>query len=258
MDNEIKIIHYCWFGPKPLSKLAKKCMKSWKKFLPDYEVKLWNEENFDYNQNVFVRQAYEQKKWAFVADYARFKALSEYGGIYLDTDIEIVKNVSEILRNECFVGIEDSKLVNAAVIGAKAPHNRYVDEMVAFYDSQESFNSQNDLYKIMITAVQTNKLIEYGLDRESNQIQVFMDGALTVYPREYFYPLSYDYQDNKFTENTCMIHHYDATWASTPEKTKLFFRRHNMKFMVWVVDKCVSVKIRTKRIMNRIKGRKNE
>ena len=135
-NNEpVKIIHYCWFGPKPLSKLAKRCMQSWKKFLPDYDLMLWNEENFDFNQNKFVKEAYENKKWAFVADYARLKALSNYGGIYLDTDMEIIKDISCVLKDECFLGVEDSGLINAAVIGSKKCHNEFIDKLIAQYDN---------------------------------------------------------------------------------------------------------------------------
>ncbi len=252
-----KIIHYCWFGPRPLSKLAKKCMVTWQKFLPDYEVKLWNEKNFDFNQNSFVKQAYENKKWAFVSDYARLKALSEYGGIYLDTDMEITKDISHILENECFVGVEDSGLVNAAVIGAKNPHNKFIDILINNYDNLKTFDEKN-IYDMTIPKQITNILTPLGFDKDKQEVQKFFDGALTVYPREFFYPLSYDYQDNKFTDNSCMVHRYDATWASKPEKVKLFFRRHNMKFMIKFVDICVSIKIRIKRVLNIINGIPNE
>ena len=255
--KNIKIIHYCWFGPKPLSKLAKKCMKSWKKFLPDYEIKLWNEKNFDFNQNPFVKQAYENKKWAFVADYARLKALSEYGGIYLDTDMEIMKDISDILNDECFLGVEDSGLVNAAVIGAKKPHNKFIDTLIANNDNLEKFY-EKDIYAMTIPRQITNMLEPLGFDKNNPKIQQFFDGELKVYPREYFYPLSYDYQDNKFTDNSCMVHRYDATWASKPEKAKLFFRRHNLKFMMKSVDICVSIKIRIKRVFNRLRGIPND
>lgn len=253
----IKTIHYCWFGPRPLSRIAKKCIASWKKFLPDYEIKLWNEKNFDFNQNSFVKQAYENKKWAFVADYARIKALSEYGGIYLDTDMEITKDIAHILQSECFLGVEDSGMVNAAVIGAKTPHNKFIDMLIKNYDNLESFDSK-DIYSMTIPRQITNILTPLGFNKDSQEIQEFFDGSLTVYPREYFYPLSYDYQNNKFTDNSCMIHRYDATWASKPEKIKLFFRRRNLNFMVKVVDICVSIKIRIRRICNKIRGIPNE
>lgn len=253
----VKIIHYCWFGPRPLSRLAKKCMASWKIFLPDYEVKLWNEDNFDFNQNKFVKEAYENKKWAFVADYARLKALSEYGGIYLDTDMEITKDISHILKKECFLGVEDSGLVNAAVIGVKSPHNEFIDKLISQYENIEKFDVE-DIYAMTIPRQITKMLEPLGFDKSKNEIQEFYNGNLTVYPRDYFYPLSYDYQDNRFSENSCMVHRYDATWASKPEKAKLFFRRHNMKFMMKTVDICVSIKIRIKRILNRIRGIPND
>lgn len=248
-QEPVKIIHYCWFGPKPLSKLAKECMQTWKKFLPDYEIKLWNEDNFDFTQNIFVKEAYENKKWAFVADYARLKALSEYGGIYFDTDIEITKDLTEILKNDVFMGIEDSGLVNAAVIGAKTPHNEFIDDMIKIYDSLEKFDIEN-IYDYTIPSLVTKKLKEYGLDQQSKKVQYLNDNKITVYPREYFYPLSYDYQDNIFTDNTVMVHRYDATWTSKPEKAKLFFRRHNMKFMMETVDIAVCLKRGIKSIVN--------
>lgn len=256
-ERSIKIIHYCWFGPRQLSKLAKKCMATWKKFLPDYEIKLWNENNFDFNQNPFVKQAYENKKWAFVSDYARLKALSEYGGIYLDTDMEIIKDISDVLNDECFLGVEDSGLINAAVIGSKKPHNKFIDTLISNYNNLKEFDEKN-IYAMTIPRQITNILEPLGFDKNKQEIQQFFDGELKVYPREYFYPLSYDYQDNKFTDKSCMVHKYDATWASKPEKAKLFFRRHNLKFMMKSVDICVSVKIRIKRIINRMRGKKNE
>ena len=246
-DEPVKIIHYCWFGPRKLSKVAKKCIKTWKKFLPDYEIKLWTESNFDFNQNEFVRQAYENKKWAFVADYARLKALSEFGGIYFDTDIEVTKDISHITKNEVFLGVEDSGKVNAAVLGAKRPHEKFIDDMIAVYDSLEKFDIDN-IYTITIPALITKELEKYGFDENKKEIQYFFDGDVVVYSRDYFYPLSYDYQDNLFSENTCMKHLYDATWASTPEKITLFFRRHNMKFMVGIVFSCVNIKNRIKKI----------
>ena len=114
-----KVIHYCWFGGKPLPKMAKKCIKSWKKYLPDYEIKQWNENNFDVNINNFVKGAYEKKKWAFVSDCARAYALLNEGGIYFDTDMELKKDISFLLDKDFFIGREDSGYIAAGVIGVK-------------------------------------------------------------------------------------------------------------------------------------------
>ena len=111
-----KYIHYCWFGNKPLPKLAYQCIESWKKYLPDYEIKCWNEENSDLDECAFVREAYDNKKWAFVADYIRTKAIYEYGGIYFDTDMEITKPIDNIIKeNQGFLGVEDSHMIACGV-----------------------------------------------------------------------------------------------------------------------------------------------
>ena len=102
-----KIIHYCWFGGKPLPKLAKKCIASWKKFCPDYEIKEWNESNFDLNSCTYVKEAYDSKKYAFVSDYARFWILHRYGGVYFDTDVELLKSIDDILADGAFMGVEN-------------------------------------------------------------------------------------------------------------------------------------------------------
>ncbi len=237
-----KIIHYCWFGKNDLPEIAKKCIESWKKYLPDYKIICWNEDNFDVNQNIFIKQAYENKKWAFVSDYARLKVLSEYGGIYLDTDMEITRDILDIIESsECFLGVEDSGLVNAAIIGVRKPHNVFIDSLISQYDNLEGFNN-NDIYALTIPRQVTNMLETLGFDKEKKEIQSFYNGELLVYPRDYFYPLSYDYHDNLFTENTCCIHHFNATWASKTEKISLFCRRHNMKFTLKIFDFAINIK----------------
>ena len=111
-----KYIHYCWFGNKPLSKLSKQCIKSWKKYLPDYEIICWNETNCNLNDCAFVKGAYENGKWAFVADYFRTKALNEYGGIYFDTDMEIIKPINDLLdSNVTMLGVEDTGYIAVGV-----------------------------------------------------------------------------------------------------------------------------------------------
>ena len=110
-----KYIHYCWFGDKPLPKLAKKCIESWKKYLPDYEIIKWSEENVDLDECPFIKGAYQNKKWAFVADYARVKAMNKMGGIYFDTDMEVTKNIDELLKKGPFLGVEDTGKIACGV-----------------------------------------------------------------------------------------------------------------------------------------------
>lgn len=115
-----KIIHYCWFGQGEMPERDRKCMESWKLFLSDYEFKLWNEDNFDIHATKFTRQAYEKRKFAFVADYARLCALEQYGGLYLDTDVEVLKNLDEFLKYDSFIGFEEDEILHFGTVGACA------------------------------------------------------------------------------------------------------------------------------------------
>lgn len=219
----VKIIHYCWFGGKSLPRLAKKCMKSWKKYLPDYEIKEWNENNVDLQACPFVKEAYENKKWAFVSDYARTKALYEMGGIYFDTDMMITKPINFLLDKETFLGVEDSMLVNAAVWGTKNPKSYFAKKMLDFYENLEHFDFQN-IYTMSIPRIITKILNEFNFDPTIERIQVLHDD-IYIYPRQYFYPLSYDFNNNKFTEDTCMIHYFKATWIPKEEKIAVSIQR---------------------------------
>ncbi len=216
-----KYIHYCWFGGKPLPKLAKKCIKSWKKYLPDYEIIEWNENNVNLEECPFIKEAYSMKKWAFVADYARTKAIYEMGGIYFDTDMMITKNIDFLLDKETFLGIEDSMMVNAAVWGTSKPKTELSRRILEYYQTQEHFDIDN-IYKISIPRIITKILDEYGFDPVSNEIQV-LNKNIYIYPRPYFYPLSFDFKNNIFTDETCMVHYFDATWIPKNEQieTKL-------------------------------------
>ena len=240
-----KIIHYCWFGGKELPELTVRCIETWKKFLPDFEIKQWNEKNFDVTQCKFVKQAYEQKKWAFVADYTRFKVLEEYGGLYLDTDMEITSDISRFLQNSLFFGTEDSKMINAAVVWSKEKENLHISRIVKKYEETEKFNPTGDLFDQSVPKVLTNYFEEYGFDLEKNEIQILNDKGKNqayIYPMEYFYPLSYDHQHNNFTDNSCMIHHFDATWTSKMEQFKMKLKRKNMNWIIYIIDFFVTLK----------------
>lgn len=250
MEKNNKIIHYIWFGGNPISELTKKCIATWKKYLPDFEIKEWNENNFDVTQCPFVKEAFEQKKWAFVADYTRFKVLEEYGGIYLDTDMEITADISKFLEDDLFLGVEDSKQINAAVVWVKEAHNPYIKDIVDIYESKKKFNETGDLYDESVPKVLTKYFSKFGFDGEKDEIQIFENNKIHIYPMEYFYPLSYDYQNNKFTDNSVMIHHFDATWIKPMEKFKTKMKRKNMVWVVYIIDFFISIKNKIKFFSN--------
>src|SRR6187402_3325286 len=158
-----KTIHYCWFGKGKMPKLVNKCIESWKKHLPDYEIKEWNEDNFDVNIIPFTTEAYKSKKYAFVSDYARFKILYDEGGIYLDTDVEVFRNFDNFLDNETFTGFETIERVNPGIIMGAQKCNTFMKEMFESYNNchfikkDGSFNTETVAQKI------TSILIKSGL-----------------------------------------------------------------------------------------------
>ncbi len=211
-----KYIHYCWFGDKQFPKLGKKCLASWKKYLPDFEIKKWTEDNVDLEECAFVKEAYENKKWAFVADYVRAKVLKEYGGIYFDTDMEILKKIDKLLEDETFLGIEESGYVAVGVWYEKQPNAVLPTKLLNFYQEQEKFE-KDDLQKIAIPKIISKVLEENGFDYQNKGLQK-LDHDIVIYPREYFYPYSFNRTNNLFTDNTCMIHYYDASWLPPKER----------------------------------------
>lgn len=216
---EKKYIHYCWFGDKPLPKLALKCIASWKKYLPDYEIIKWSEENVDLEECPFVKGAYENKKWAFVADYVRTKALKEYGGIYFDTDMEIVKEIEHLFECNTFLGIEDTGFVAVGVWYEKNKNALLPTELLKVYKGMTKFDVE-ELNNISIPKLLSGVLEPLGLKYGSKEIQKLNKG-IDIYPREYFYPYSYNWENNVFTEKTCMIHYYDASWIPLKDKIEI-------------------------------------
>lgn len=211
-----KYIHYCWFGGKSLPKLAKKCIKSWKKYLPDYEIIEWNEKNVDLQECPFIKEAYESEMWAFVADYVRTKALNDMGGIYFDTDMEVIKNIDFLFENDTFLGVEDSGKIAVGVWYEKKAKSYLSTKLLKFYRSCDGFDSQN-AYAYSIPKIITDLVVDDNFVIGSKKIQK-LSHNIVIYPREYFYPYSYDRQDNVFTNNTCMIHYYDASWIPKAEQ----------------------------------------
>ena len=213
---EKKYIHYCWFGDKPLPKLAKKCIKSWKKYLPDYEIIKWSEDNVDLNECPFIKEAYANKKWAFVADYARTKALKEMGGIYFDTDMEVTKDISHLFKSKTFLGIEDTGYVAVGVWYEKEKDALLPTKLLKMYRDMKGF-SKEEMASYSIPILISKILDDYGLEYGSGEVQK-LKNDIYIHPREYFYPYSYNRDNNKFTDNTCMIHYYDASWIPLKDR----------------------------------------
>lgn len=211
-----KIIHYCWFGRNPLPDSAQKCIASWRKFLPDYEVKEWNEDNFDVNIIPYTQEAYEAKKYAFVSDYARFWILYKYGGLYFDTDVEVIKSMDDIIERGPFMGIEVPtkgnelpKVAPGLGLGVNSGLGLY-KELLEKYDTLRFKNEDGTLNKKTIVAYTTEVLQENGL-LSSNDIQNV--GGVWIYPADYFNPLDSLTGKLKLTDNTRSIHWYMNSWS---------------------------------------------
>lgn len=201
-----KIIHYCWFGNNPKPKIIKKCMASWKKFCPDYKIIEWNENNFNINQCAFAKQAYEQKKWAFVSDYARFKVLSEYGGIYLDTDVKLIKSIDDLL-DKPFTGFE-SAIANPGLIMGVEKDNFFCNAMIEQYENNTFIvDGKPDLTTVCIRA--TDYLATLGLERKNETQEV---NGFTVYNSNYFNPMNMETGVISIQPETYSVHMYAASW----------------------------------------------
>lgn len=246
-----KIIHYCWFGDKPLSKLAQKCIKSWQKYLPDYKIIKWSEDNLDINECPFVKEAYACKKWAFVADYARTKGLYEMGGIYFDTDMEITKDISYLLKNKSFLGVEDTGKIACGVWLEQESHSFLASELLKKYQSFKSFDIKN-MSNYSIPILITDILEKAGFKYHENEIQ-HLDHDIIIYPRDYFYPYSYNRENNVFTDNTCMIHYYDASWIPLRDKIELYMvRKIGRTKTIKIIRVCQKSKDYTRRALKKI------
>ena len=217
-----KVIHYCWFGKGEMPKLAKKCIKSWKKYCPDYELVLHTEDNFDLTQNRYLSEAYKAGKWAFVSDYARLKIIYENGGIYLDTDVELIKPIDDLLKLDGFMGFDEKGIVATGLgFGAKKG-NKIVSEFLKDYDSIPFVLPDGSYDLTPCPDRNTETLKRLGMDI-NNTNQTFMD--ITFLPDEYLCPMDYYTGKKSITKNTYSIHHYSASWTSKVTKRTTRIKR---------------------------------
>lgn len=256
-NSEIpKVIHYCWFGGAELPELAIKCIQSWKEHFPEYEIKEWNESNFDVNCCDYVKEAYIEKKWAFVSDYARFYILYNYGGLYFDTDVEIIKNMDYIIKNGPFMGCEynysygskNEIFINPGLGLGVNPGLIIYKEVLDFYKTIHFKNANGTLNEHTVVEYTTNIFKQYNFDTTAHIVQK-IEGVY-IYPPEYFCPLNYETKELSITDNTVSIHHYTASWHSKLEKIIISIERSkNKKGLGYKFKRIISLPFR---VVNKI------
>ena len=264
-----KVIHYCWFGHNPLPESAKKCIDSWRKFLPDYEIKEWNEDNFDVNIIPYTQQAYEAKKYAFVSDYARFWILYHHGGVYFDTDVEVIRPMDDIIEKGPFMGREKGAFIkdicdNTITVQGDAglgvapglglgvnpglglgvnPGLGLYKEFLDLYDSLKFKNEDGTLNTKTIVSYTTEILLNHGLNENNDEPQEV--AGVWVYPPDVFCPMDHTQANKlKITERTVSIHLYDCSWINHNTmryKLHLFKNMLARRFGVQFINKCINI-----------------
>lgn len=206
-----KIIHYCWFGGNPLPPLAVKCIASWKKFLPEYEIIEWNESNFPIDEFIFAKQALEQRKFAFISDVCRLYAINQMGGIYMDTDVEVLKPLDAFLRHAAFSGFENDDYVPTGIMAGEKG-SAWIRELLAYYDNRPFVNADGSIENVSNTSIITEMMLTKGFVM-NNQFQE-IDGYVAFYPNDYFCPKSYKTGSIDLTRNSHCIHHFAKSWIA--------------------------------------------
>ncbi len=220
-----KVIHYCWFGRNPLPASALKCIASWRKYFPGYEIKEWNEDNFDVNSIPYTREAYSVGKYAFVSDYARFWILYQYGGLYFDTDVEVIRPMDDLIKRGAFMGIEqDRELTGVAPglgLGAN-PRMELYREILEHYKKLSFLDEEGKQIPGTVVKHTTCVLERHGLVLKNKLQEV---SGIWIYPNEYFNPLDDATGVLKITPNTRSIHWYAKTWVNNYSPLRKYVTR---------------------------------
>ncbi len=205
-----RIIHYFWLGGNPKPESVIKCIDSWKKFCPDFEIKEWNESNYDVHKHPYMDKAYREKRWAFVPDYGRLDILYQYGGIYLDTDVEVLKDLSPLCQYKAYKGFENQQFVNDGQGFGCIAGLPIFKEMMECYDGDEPYYYENGEEQYVASPkLCTKVLLRHGLIPDGTRQKV---DDIEIFPVDYLCPLDYDTGKLRVTENTYSIHHFDASW----------------------------------------------
>ena len=210
-----KIIHYCWFGGKPLPESAINCIESWKKYCPDYEIIKWDETNSDLFFNDYVKEAYENKKWAFVSDVIRLKVIYEMGGLYFDTDVEVIRNFDELLKYNGFFCFEGKKFINTGLGFGGIKSNQLVKKMLDSYIGKH-FILGEEQYDLLPCPHRNTEILKMCGLKTNGKMQNIQNNLFL--PEEYLCPYNYETGVLNITSNTFSIHHYDESWRSESER----------------------------------------
>lgn len=253
-----KTINYCWFGKKDLDEKSKLCIKSWKKIMPDYEIKRWDESNYDIKKNSFVKEAYENGKWAFVTDYARLDIIYNHGGIYLDTDVEVIKPFDDLLENDGFMGFEIGDHVATGLGFGAVAGNSFIKENMDAYNNMKLYSPDGKLNNVNCPIITTNLLKKYNLVL-NNELQTIK--GIKIYPTDYFCPMSFQTGEINITSNTYSIHRYNMSWVSKEEQRfHIYYQKLNKKFgkgtanfVINLISVPFRIKKRIKQIVRKVK-----
>ncbi len=211
-----KIIHYCWFGGNPLPKDVTNYIDSWKKYCPDYEIKEWNESNFDIHSNGYVEQAYNAKKWAFVSDYVRLYSIYHFGGIYMDTDVEVRKPLDEFLKYEGFTGFQSYRSPLTGTMGC-CKGNEIIGQVLKDYQNRQ-FIKEDGKLDLTTNIIPFKKIVlQHGFELKD----IFQEHEeFAIYPSEYFCAYDFDKQKHIITPNTYTIHHFAGSWIPRRQRIR--------------------------------------
>lgn len=242
MTNYIpKIIHYVWLGGNPIPENLNEYIKTWEKFLPDYEIIEWNESNIDLDKYQYCREAYDAKKYAFASDVVRLDVLYNYGGIYLDTDIEVLKSLDDLLEHRGFSGFESDEEVAAGIIGSEKG-GEWVKDQLDYYKTADFVNDKGKYnFKTIVETITEISEEKYGL-RKNGELQI-LKNDFVIYPTDYFYPQSPKTGKITLTENSYAIHHYAGSWVTPKNKLNLkIFTFIEMIFGKKIAEKILKLK----------------
>lgn len=215
-----KIIHYCCYGDKKISHKAEKCIASWKKYCPEYQIIKWDGTNTDFKRIDALYEAYKNEKWAFVSDIVRLLAVYEMGGIYMDTDVEIIRPIDDLLENHCYFGFENKYRINTGHGFGAEPGNQIIGNMIKEYENIAFYDSKNRFKVITCSIINTQVLRRIGL-QEEDRCQTL--GTVKIYSSDYFCPKNYQTGRMQCTSDTYSIHHYEGSWLPVKLRLKLCY-----------------------------------